>query len=238
MAAPLQVRRIDPLWVYSILPAVVLNFVPFLFFGAYFAYAAANPRLNLETGVGWIGALLFVFVAIVEWVFALTLLAKYRRAGISLRDLLNAQGQPLVTPAALAMVVGVNLIFALYMGMTWLMGDWPDYTSVPLWARLLLIAVVPPTAAFTEELIFRATLIPQMEMRGRSTRAAVILAAISFALIHGIMLPLRVAATFFYGLAAGWYYVRERRLLPLIIAHALLNYWSFAVFLFVTFPER
>src|SRR5574341_778297 len=235
MAAPPQVRRIDPLWVYSVLPAVVLNFVPILLFGAYFAYAAANPRLNLEAGVGWIGVLLFVFVAAVEWAFALTLLAQYRRAGVALRDLLNSQGQPLATPAALAMVVGVNLIFALYMGITWLMGDWPDYTGTPLWARLLLIAVVPPTAAFTEELIFRATLIPQMELRGRSAQAAVIVAALAFALIHGIILPLRVAATFFYGLAAGWYYVRERRLLPLIIAHALLDYWSFAVFLFVTF---
>ncbi len=66
-----------------------------------------------------------------------------------------------------------------------------------------------------------------------SIGGAVLLAAVSFALIHGIFLPDKLAAVFLIGLTNGWYYLSQRNLVPLIIAHAVLNLWSFSLFFFL-----
>ena len=37
--------------------------------------------------------------------------------------------------------------------------------------------------------------------------------------------------TFLFGIVTGYYYVRERNLIPLMITHAVVDFWSFGWFL-------
>jgi membrane protease YdiL (CAAX protease family) len=63
-------------------------------------------------------------------------------------------------------------------------------------------------------------------LRGRWT--TVLLSALFFALIHS---PLHWAFTFLFGMVTGSYYTRERKLIPLMVAHAIVDLWSFGWFL-------
>ena len=39
--------------------------------------------------------------------------------------------------------------------------------------------------------------------------------------------------TLLFGIVTGYYYVRERNLIPLMITHAMVDLWSFGWFLFL-----
>jgi membrane protease YdiL (CAAX protease family) len=111
----------------------------------------------------------------------------------------------------------------------------PDltYKDLALWQKILFITLVPLTAAFTEELIWRGHIISGFELRGRSSMQAVLLSALSFALIHGVFMPDRLLMTFLFGIVAGYYYMRERNLVPLMFAHWLVDLWGFGFFLII-----
>ncbi|MGE5248871.1 MAG: CPBP family intramembrane glutamic endopeptidase [Bacteroidota bacterium] len=87
-------------------------------------------------------------------------------------------------------------------------------------------------AGFTEELFWRGFIITRVEQAGGSSKRAILLSAIGFALFHGIFFPDKVGATSLLGLVAGWYYTRERKLLPLMAAHAFMDIWSYGILLF------
>mgnify|MGYP001828477228 CR=1 len=59
------------------------------------------------------------------------------------------------------------------------------FEGLPLWQRLLLVIMISVTAAFCEELIWRGYVITRLKARGHNRWSAIILAAVSFALIHG-----------------------------------------------------
>ena len=63
----------------------------------------------------------------------------------------------------------------------------------------------------------------QLLLGGRGPWPAILLMSLSFALIHGVFFPDKVAITFLLGLITGWYYQREHNLLPLIVAHVVLD---------------
>jgi membrane protease YdiL (CAAX protease family) len=96
---------------------------------------------------------------------------------------------------------------------------------------LLLIGLTPLTAAFTEELIWRGHIISGLELRGRRTWAAILISAASFSVIHGVFLPDKLLVTFLLGIVTGYYYVRERKLIPLMFTHWFVDVWSFGIFL-------
>jgi membrane protease YdiL (CAAX protease family) len=103
------------------------------------------------------------------------------------------------------------------------------YPGLPLWQRLGLVVMTAVTAGFCEELIWRGYVITRLEARGRRRWAAITLAAVAFALIHGS--PLHWVYTFVIGIVAGHYYTRERTLVPLMISHTVLDLWSFGLFI-------
>jgi membrane protease YdiL (CAAX protease family) len=39
-----------------------------------------------------------------------------------------------------------------------------------------------------------------------------------------------LVVTFLVGIIAGWYYWKERNLIPVIIAHWLLDVWGYGIF--------
>ena len=49
-----------------------------------------------------------------------------------------------------------------------------------------------------------------------------------FALIHGF-LPGKLLVTFLLGVVGGFYYTRERNLVPLMLAHGVVDVWSFGL---------
>jgi len=127
-----------------------------------------------------------------------------------------------------------NAIFAVYMTILWMSGGLRAFASLSIWQRIFLIGLVPISAGFCEELIWRGYIITRLEARGRRRWPAILLSAASFALIHGIFLLDKLLVTFLLGIVAGLYYIKERNLVPLMVAHTIVDLWSFGLFFFVS----
>ena len=119
-------------------------------------------------------------------------------------------------------------------GIFFLIERMPDlaYRDMHPLQMILFMLFVPITAAFTEELIWRGHIISGFELRGKSSWVALLLSAISFALIHGVFLPDKLLVTFILGIVTGIYYLRERSLLPIMVTHWFVDVWSFGIFFF------
>ncbi len=224
--------RSDRVWLFAVLPAVVLNLGAMLLYGGYYALQAVSPATVAGVSPAQLQFLLYLFILVVELAFAALLIGRWAAAGVRQRDVLfpGDRAGPWHLGRALALGVLFNAAMALYMALApRLSGGWPDLRALPLWQRLTLFLAVPLQAAFCEELIWRGYLIPALQARGRSAAAAVVLSALSFALIHGVFLLGKLALTFALGLLTGAYYLRERRLTPLMLAHLLADLWSFGL---------
>jgi len=226
-------------WPYIIWSIVILNLGGLLVIGGMYAffYARAggySPQLS-PPSFGQTQFILSMFIVLVEWSLALIMITRYRKAGASIRELFTPSGSIFrfrIRPAFLLFLV-VNAVFVAYIVL--LIRRMPDltYKDLALWQKILFLTLVPLTAAFTEELIWRGHIISGFELRGRSTMQAVLLSALSFALIHGVFMPDRLLMTFLFGIVAGYYYIRERNLVPLMFTHWLVDLWGFGVFLII-----
>ena len=193
-----------------------------------------RPELATLLPAGQVTFGLYALIAIVEWSLALSILRRLRRAGGSPMDLLAPHGQPWRfrwLPTAL-MFVAVNAIMALMMVLlAALQSASPSfsyYDGLRRWQLLLFVVGIPMSAGFCEELIWRGYVITRLEARGRGRWTTLLLSAVSFALIHS---PLHWPFTFLFGVVTGYYYVRERNLLPLAITRARVDFWTFGWFL-------
>jgi membrane protease YdiL (CAAX protease family) len=222
----------ERLWHYSVLPAAILNLGGLIVYGLLFGLAGARGAAPTQAEISGAQFGLYVLVFVVEWALAIALVLRERHAGRSLSALIAPQGglwrfRPW---PAVALFLAFNGLFGAYVALYATLGPgWPSLATLPLWQRLFVQIAVPIQAAFCEELIWRGHLIPALERRGRGPRAAVALSALSFALIHGVFLPDKLLVTFVMGLVAGVYYLRERHLAPLMIAHWVVDVWSFAL---------
>jgi len=220
-----------PLWIYSVLPAVILNIGAILIFGSYYALLATQPGLVASIRPTQVQFLAYVFVFIVEWIFAIMLLRQRAAEGKTLAEMIAPDGKNFGFKRlpALGLFVIFNILFILYIPLvTALYGRWPSLSDLALWQRLFMVLAVPLQAAFCEEFIWRGHIIPELKARGRSDFAAIFLSAISFALIHGIFLIDKLLLTFILGLVTGFYYLRERNLIPLMLSHYIVDLWTFA----------
>lgn len=224
------------LWVYAVLPPVILNVVAIIIFGGYYALQATRPTL-----VAWIRPEqvqfgVYVVIFVVEWVFALLLLRQGRAKGRGLTSLIAEGGEiwGFRWPMAVLLFVVFNALFVAYVPLVSAMyGQWPRLHDLAMWQRVFLVVAVPFQAAFCEELIWRGHIITGLISRGKPKFAAILLSGISFALLHGIFLPDKLLLTFLIGIVAGVYYVRERNLLPLMISHFVADVWTFALSAFL-----
>jgi membrane protease YdiL (CAAX protease family) len=220
------------LWVYAVLPAVILNIVAILVFGSYYAFQAVRPDLVAAIHPDQVQFLAYVLVFVVEWIFALLLLRQQAAKGVSLVSLLAVNGRIWTfkwLPAVLLFII-FNVLFIAYIPLvSALYGQWPRFHDLVVWQRVFLVIAVPIQAAFCEELIWRGHIIPELMVRGRTRNAAILLSALSFALIHGIFLIDKLMLTFVLGLVTGAYYVRQRNLLPLMVSHFVVDVWTFAL---------
>jgi membrane protease YdiL (CAAX protease family) len=187
----------------------------------------------------FVGLVTYGIIFLVEWLFALGIVSWLRRNGLPLRELIKPAGSPTLFHwgPALAMGLGINLVFVGYFFIAArIYGDFgASYRGLPVWAQVFQLVFLPITAAFCEELIWRGHILTQLELRGFSAWKAILLMSLSFALIHGIFLPDKLAVTFLVGIITGWYYWKERNLIPIIIAHCLLDVWGYGIFVFGIF---
>ncbi len=132
--------------------------------------------------------------------------------------------------------LALNAVFVVFMTILSAFAGFPYYEGLYVWQRLLFVVMIPITSGFCEELIWRGYVISRLEARGRGRRTAILLAAASCALIHGSRF--HWVFTFLLGIVAGFYYTRERNLVPLMISHAVVNLWSFGWYLFLFWRRR
>lgn len=220
------------LWPYTVLPAVLLNLGGALVYVLYYALSSVHPDLVAGISATEMSLSLYAMVVVVEWSLAIAVTAGLHRSGRPLRSLLAPGGSLLrfrLVPAVLVFL-GLNLLFGVYVATYQVFfGGWPKLTGAPPWERLALLGILPVTAAYCEELVWRGRVLTGELARGRPVRPAIVIGAIWFSLIHGVFLPDKLAVTFVWGLIAGAYYLRERNLIPLMAAHLVTDLWSVAL---------
>ena len=161
-----------------------------------------------------------------------------RREGIGLLDLVGFQRSRLVRDVLLGLAlipVSLVFIFAGTAAAGWIVygAPAPPYFlgGLPLPAALYGVLVWPFVWGLTEQMTYNGYLLPRFQVLCRSTGAAIAVVAFAWSLQHAFM-PLTFDAKFMaYRLLASpplsvfetLLYLRLRRLIPLAIAHALLD---------------
>lgn len=221
------------LWVYTVLPPVLIGLVSMLVYATYYSLEAVRPELVTGISPGRLTSWISAFILVVRWALALSIVVGLRRDGRSAMDLIAPGGHPwrFRWRPALALFLALNaLMVPLIAAVEMLWGGMSMFPGEPLWLRIFWFVAIPVTAGFTEELIWRGHVVTQFEARGRTRWTAILLSATSFALIHGT--PVHWAITFLFGVVGGLYYTRERNLVPLMVTHAFVDLWSFGMYLF------
>ena len=225
--------RHEKLWVFAVLPIAVINLGMMFSIGTYFALAATQPALVAGFGQGQLSFALSMFICIVEWSFAGALIRRIGWTGA--RNLVspNSSLWKFRRLSALLVFIVLNGIFAAYIAFTiWTQGSWYRIDGLAGWQKIVMLTFLPFTAGFCEELIWRGYIFTQLETRSYGLVKAIVLSAISFALIHGITLPDKLLTTFSFGIVAGLYYAKERNLIPLMTTHIVMDVWSFGLSIF------
>jgi membrane protease YdiL (CAAX protease family) len=230
MNTPTTQRR-DHLWVYTVLAPILIGLGSASVYFVFYAMQAMQPERVAGITSGQLDTWISLYILAVRWVLALSIVVRLRRAGGSVMGLIAPQGQPwrFRWRPAIAMFLLMNVLVIPLVVAALAFEQWNLFGRQPLWQRLFWVIAIPLTAGFTEELIWRGYAITCLEARGRKRWPAILLSALSFALIHGT--PVHWIITFIVGVIAGAYYTRERNLVPLIVTHAVMDLWSFGVFL-------
>jgi membrane protease YdiL (CAAX protease family) len=100
--------------------------------------------------------------------------------------------------------------------------------------NFLLLVFAALTAGVTEELIFRAYLVPRFQILFSNKAAAVIVSALMFSAAHYRYYSLiQFIGTFLFGIVFAIHYQKYRNIKMLIIAHTLMDLIAFLAFWFV-----
>ncbi len=152
-----QEFQTEKLWIYTVLPPLILNIGSFFTYGAY--YALYYTHIEWVAGItpGAVRAATDILIFVVEWAFSISIILRYRRSGRLLMRLFALEWnlRYFRWRPALFLFLGWNLLFTLYMLiMNRLYPNVTDvYQGLPLRVRLLQLTLIPFTAAFCEELI-------------------------------------------------------------------------------------
>jgi uncharacterized protein len=161
-----------------------------------------------------------------------------RREGIRLFDLVGFERTRLVREVLLGLaLIPVSLVFILggTYAAGWLCYGTPSqpyfFGTLPLPAAVYGVLVWPFIWGLTEQMTYNGYLLPRFQVLCRSTSLAIAIVAFVWSLQHAFM-PLTFDARFMafrllsavpYSVFLTLLYLRLRRLVPLAIAHALLD---------------
>ena len=161
-----------------------------------------------------------------------------RREGIGLLDLVGFERTRLVRDVLLGLaLVPASLVFILggIYAAGWLLYGTltPPYLfgRLPLPAALYGVLVWPFIWGLTEQTTYNGYLAPRVQVLGRSTSLAIVLVAFSWSLQHAFMpltfdskyMAFRLVSSVPQSIFITSLYLRFRRLVPLAIAHALMD---------------
>ena len=205
---------------------VVFNIVGLVAIGLLFVF---SPGHAADSGTVTTVALLCVFM--LEWLFALIVLTRLERQEVSLGKFLMPRKKASVLCAALVFAA-LTALFISYMMAGLAYGRIPPMRDFSPIQSVFFLVLVPVTAGFTEELIWRGYFMEELLAMRMSKWRSIILTSVSFASIHGIFLPDKLAVTFLFGIIAGLYYFRERNLAVLIAAHVTIDVVAYALVMF------
>ena len=160
------------------------------------------------------------------------------REGTALIDLVGFQRARLVRDVFLGLaLIPVSLVFILAgtCAAGWIVYGTPEPPyfpgGLPLPAALYGVFVWPFIWGLTEQMTYNGYLLPRFQILGRSTGVAIVVVAFAWSLQHSFM-PLTFDTRFMaYRLLASppfavfdtLLYLRLRRLVPLAVAHALMD---------------
>jgi len=161
-----------------------------------------------------------------------------RREGIRLFDLVGFDRPRLARDIALGFaLVPPSLVFILggVYAAGWLVyGTLTPpylYTHLPLWAALYGVLVWPFIWGLTEQMTYNGYLVSRFQVLFRSTSLAIAVVAFAWSFQHVVM-PLTFDAKFMafrllspipFSIFGTLVYLRLRRLIPLAVAHALMD---------------
>src|SRR5690242_16778445 len=160
------------------------------------------------------------------------------REGIGLFDLVGFERTRLGRDVLLGLVLipaSLVFIFAGTYGSGWIVHGKPAppyfLGGLPLWASLYGVLVWPFIWGLTEQMTYNGYLLPRLQVLGRNTGVAIAVVAFVWSLQHVFMPPTFDAKFMEYRLLASiplavfetLVYLRLRRLLPLALAHALMD---------------
>jgi membrane protease YdiL (CAAX protease family) len=205
---------------------VTFNVVGILAIGLLFS---VSPDHSADPGAINTVALASLFLP--WWLFASIVIRRLRRKGVSIKEFIMPGRRFKLIPAGLVFVL-LNVFFSAYMVVSLVYGRIPAMSDLNSPQILFFIVLVPITAGFTEELIWRGYFIDKLIASGSSEKRAVIYSSVSFAFIHGFWLIDKLAVTFLFGLIAGFYYARERNLLVLMVAHVVVDVIGYGLTIF------
>lgn len=205
---------------------VVFNVVGLSAIGLLYA---VSPEHSVDPGTLNTAALGSLFVP--WWLLASIVIRRLKRQGASIKEFIVPERKFSLLSAILVFVV-LNVLFTAYMIASLTYGRIPPMTGLNTLQIVFFILLVPVTAGFVEELIWRGYFIDELLAKGSSEMKAIIYSSISFAFIHGIFLIDKLAVTFLFGVIAGIYYVRERNLLVLMAAHVTVDVVGYALTIF------
>ncbi len=201
-------------------------------FAAVFALRASpTPWHDAEPWLPVYGTLIDAGCLALLWRLA-------RREGIGLFDLVGFDRARLVRDVLLGLaLIPVSLVFILggNYGAGWIVYGalTPGYLfgRLPLPAALYGVLVWPFIWGLTEQMTYNGYLVPRFQVLCRSTIVAVAVVAFAWSMQHAFM-PLTFDAKFMafrllspvpFSVFATLVYLRIRRLLPLVVAHALMD---------------
>jgi membrane protease YdiL (CAAX protease family) len=199
---------------------------------AVFAWRASpNPWHDAEPWLPVYGTLIDAGCLALLW--RLT-----RREGIHLLDLVGFQRTRLVRDALLGLaLIPVSLVFILggVYAASWLLYGTPSqpylFAPLPLPAALYGVLVWPFIWGLTEQMTYNGYLLPRFQVLCRGTSVAIAVVAFAWSLQH-VFMPLTFDGKFMafrllspvpFSAFATLLYLRLRRLVPLAIAHALMD---------------
>ena len=161
-----------------------------------------------------------------------------RREGIRLSDLVGFSRMYLVRDALLGLaLIPPSLVFNLggVYAAGWLIYGTPAqpylFGPLPLPAALYGVLVFPFIWGLTEQMTYNGYLVPRFQVLCRSTGLAIAIVAFVWSLQHAFMpltfdprfMAFRLLSSVPYSLFLTLLYLRLRRLVPLAVAHALLD---------------
>jgi len=167
-------------------------------------------------------------VFIIEWVVAFIVIGRLRRQGLPLKGFIMPRKEFKWIPAFLVFV-SLNMLLIVYL--LYPLIPIPSMGHLSLLQLLFFLALLPVTAGFVEELIWRGYFIEKLLAKGYSEWKTILFSSISFAFIHGLLVD-KLIVTFLFGLIAGIYYLRERNLVVLMGTHTVVDIVGFALKIF------